>query len=136
MQLMRHNPINDLLKLEREFDGLSSTLSMPTEYAPMDMYEEDGKFVAKVALPHFYKDEIKVSTDNDILEITAEHSEQKESKNKRRYYLRESSNSYIRRVRLPQGVSPEEIEAEYRNGVLTIVMTSKTLRAVKAVKIK
>ncbi len=71
---------------------------------PMDIYEEHGKLVSQVFLPNFNKDDVKVSIDNGVLEVTAEHQEKEEAKSKRHYFLRESANMYLRRIPQPEGV--------------------------------
>ncbi len=88
----------------------------------MDMYEENGNVVAEFTMPNFTKKEISVTTENDMLEITAEHEEKDEEKKNRRYYRRESSNRFWRRVALPEGVKNDKIEANYSDGVLTVKM--------------
>ena len=126
MQLVRYNPLRDLQKLESDLDkfwgGGWGSLPTITEAAPMDMYEEDGNLVSEVTLPGFTKDEIKVTTDEGVLEVSAEHKEKEEEKGKRRYYFRESSNQYLRRVSLPKGVKADKTEATFKDGVLKITM--------------
>ncbi len=126
MQLVRYNPLRDLQKMERDLDkfwdsgwGLVPSIADSTT---MDLYEEDGKLVAEVSLPNFKKEEVKVTADEGVLEISAEHQEKAEDKDKRRYYFRESSNRYLRRVSLPEGAKTDKIEAEFKDGVLKVSM--------------
>ena len=135
MQLVRYNPLRELDNMERELDkvwekgwGLVPAYGESTS---MDLYEEDGRLVAEVSLPNFKKEEIKVTTDKGVLEVSAEHKEKQENKNKRHYYIRESSNQYLRRVTLPEGVEESNVEAELKDGVLKISMP-----AAKAAKIE
>ncbi len=57
-----------------------------------------------------------------MLEVSAEHTEKEEDKLKRRYYFRESTNQYLRRISLPEGIEDGVTEAEFKNGVLKITM--------------
>jgi HSP20 family protein len=82
----------------------------------------DGKIVAEVSLPNFKKDEVKVTTDKGVLEISAEHKEKEEDENKKRYYLRESSSHYLRRVSLPKGTQTDKVGAEFKDGILKVTM--------------
>jgi len=136
MQLVRYNPQRDIRKMERDLDkfwengwDLSPDLIDSTT---MDLYEEDGKLVAEVSLPNFKKDEIKVTTDDGVLEVSAEHKEKEEKTDKRRYYLRESSNQYLRRVNLPDGVKADKVEAEFKDGLLKVTMPSSTQTKIEA----
>ncbi len=139
-QLVRYNPIRDLQTMKRDFDNFWgsdwSLFPAITETASMDIYEEDGKMIAEVNLPNFEKDEIKVTTDEGVLEVSGEHKEKEEEKGKRRYYMREISNQYLRRVPLPEGVRADKTEAEFKDGVLKITMPTEPKKEAKKVTIK
>jgi len=140
MQLIKYNPFNEIQKIERDLDkvwnGDWSGMSSLTETATMDMYEEDGNLVAEVNLPNFNKSEVRVTTNNGALDISAEHKEKKEEKGKRRYFFRESSNQYFRRVILPEGAKTENIEASFKDGMLKISMPMAVKEQAKAIDIK
>ena len=131
MQLVNYNPTTDFKKMEKELDRFWENgwgiLPAFTDMSTMDMYEEDGKLIAEVSLPNFKKDEIKVTKQQGVLEISAEHTEKKEDKSKRRYYFRESNDKYLRRVALPEGVKDDKPEAEFKNGILKITMPAVTV---------
>lgn len=119
MRLVRYNPLQDL----QSFWGSDwSAFPSITETAPMDLYEEDGNLVAEVSLPNFSKEEISVTAEHGVLEVSAEHQEKEENKGKRRYYVRESSSHYVRRVALPEGVHTEKTEASFKDGVLKVTI--------------
>ncbi len=136
MQLVRFDPFRDI---EKNFEKLwgRGWASLPTfsETAVMDMYEEDGKLVAELTLPNFSKDEVKVSSDKDALEISAEHKEKEETKGKRRYYFRESSDQFLRRVTLPEGVDADKAVASFKNSILKITMPIKASEKAKTVRV-
>jgi HSP20 family protein len=139
MQFVRYNPFDDLETLDQGIDKLwQNWRLMPSlrESSPMDIYEENGNLVVKVTLPNFSKGEVKVSTDEGVLEISAEHTEKDEDKSKRRYLLRESSNRYLRHVTLPEGVKADKTKANFSNGTLTVLMPKQTPKKVKAVEVK
>lgn len=140
MQLVRFDPLRDFQKMERDLDrfwekgwGLMPTM---VETSTMDMYEEKGKLVAEVALPNFGKDEVTVTTSEGVLEVSAEHKEKEEEKGKRRYFFRESSNRYLRRVALPEGVKADKAEANFKDGVLKITMPLAVQKKTKQLKVK
>ena len=141
MQLVRYSPMRDIQKLERDlgkFWGSDwSLFPSVTDTAPMDMYEEDGNLVAEIRLPNVNKDEIKVTTDEGVLEVSAVHKEKEEEKGRRRYYFRESSNQCLRRVALPEGAKADKTEANFKDGVLKITMpVAATKKEAKKVTIK
>ena len=126
MALVRYNPFNDLGKLSREFSSLwPSNWDLQAVFSDnltLDLYEEDSKLVAEINLSNFKKDEIKITTDEGTLEISAERNKRDEDLNQRHYYFRESSDRIFRRVNLPEGVISEQAEAKFSNGRLKITM--------------
>ena len=140
MQLVRTNPLADLERMEKDIDKLwqngwgmlPSSFSSFVDQTTMDLYEEDGKLVAEVALPNFSKQEISVNVNGDVLEVSAKHQQKEEEKNKRRYYFRESNSSYLRRVTLPEEANSDQIDAKFDNGVLKVSMPLSSTPKLKA----
>lgn len=142
LQLMPFSPFRNWMRmdmgrdLDRFFDSDGKS-SMIADSFMMDMYEQDGQLITEVTLPNFKKEEINITTDNGVLEITAEHKEEEEQKNKRNYFFRESSNQYSRRVMLPEGADANQIDAAFQDGVLKITMPiMKEKSEAKQVQIK
>lgn len=111
---------------------------MPTfaEATAIDLYEEDGNLVAEVSLPNFKKDEVKITTDEGVLEVSAEHKEKEKEKAKRHYFFRESSNQYFRRMALPEGVKADKAQANFKDGILKIIMPYAVQKNVKEIAVK
>jgi HSP20 family protein len=139
MQLIPYNPIRDLLQADKELGKLFGngwTLpSLSTDESTVDLYTEDGKVIAEVALPNFNKEEVKVTADENGLTIVAEHEEKEENKDKRRYFLRESSRSYQRRISLPAGAETDEATASFEDGKLRVTMPLEEEKKTKEVVI-
>ncbi len=140
MPIVRYSPFNDMRRIQRDLDkfwGSSQGYGrVITETAPMDLYEEGNNLVAEVTLPIFTKEEIKVTTDEGVLEVSAEHKEEEEEQDDRRYYVRESSNQYLRRVTLPEGVKADKTEASFKDGVLRVTMPIEQKKELKRVEVK
>jgi len=126
MQLVRYNPFDEILTAQKALDRmLDASWSWPlvaTEDAAMDMYTENGKLTAEIALPTFNKEEVKVVADSEGLEVTAEHKEKEEKGDKRSYLLHDSSRSYRRRVSLPSGADTNQVAANFADGKLVVTM--------------
>ncbi|MFQ3293123.1 MAG: HSP20 family protein [Halobacteriales archaeon] len=81
-----------------------------------ELYEEDGEFVLSVEMPGFDPEEITLSWDNGVLNVAAEHEEEKRNERK----------TYHRRFRFPKTIDDEEISAEYNNGILEVRLPVET----------
>jgi HSP20 family protein len=97
--------------------------ALTTDWAPaVDIVEEDECFKIEADLPNVNKEDIHVSVDNGVLTLTGERSQEKETK-KRRYHRTERSwGSYERSFRLPDQVDVENVDAQFKKGVLTLTI--------------
>jgi HSP20 family protein len=88
----------------------------------MDIYEDNGNAVAEVELPGVDPKNIEVEVKDNLLTVEARMEEKKEEK-KKGYYRKEISSGYYKRaVPLPMDVIGEKAEAEYKGGILKIVI--------------
>lgn len=94
--------------------------------AAVNIYETDEDYRLEMMAPGFEKEQFKVELENDELIIRAERENQQEVDNKH-YSHREFQMANVeRRFNLPEGkVDPEKVSAEYRNGVLNIVLAKR-----------
>ena len=89
-----------------------------------DIKDEGDKYVLETELPGFEKEDIKLDLNGNNLTITAEHSNIKEETNNNGNYVRrERTYGAYQRSFDVSAVDTNNIEAEYRNGVLTLNMT-------------
>lgn len=89
----------------------------------VDIEEHDDGYLLKADLPGVRKEDISVTLENGILTLSAERSEEKEDKSKGKVIRRERrSGSYTRSFSVGDGVSEEDIQASFNDGVLTIKM--------------
>ena len=104
-----------------------------TSAPAVDVTETDKAFEITAELPGIDEKNIEVKLVNDVLTIKGEKQEDKEEK-KKDYYLRERSyGSFERSFQLPDGVDADKIEANFKKGVLTLLLP-KSAEAQKAEK--
>lgn len=106
-------------RVERVFDELGDGAAHPWSLA-VDVVEEDDRYVVRADVPGMSPDDVKIEVEDDILTIRAEHAEQKEEKEKNYVRRERRYGAFSRSLPLPQGVSPDEIEATCADGVLEV----------------
>ena len=101
----------------------------------VDLREEDGAYLIEADLPGFEEKDIDVTLESDELTIRASReSQQNEERNG--FKLRERYHgSFQRSFRLGEKVSRDDIEASYRNGVLTVVLKKAPEAAPKQIPV-
>lgn len=88
---------------------------------PVDVQEEDNKYVVTAELPGLHREMIDVSVDNGILTIRTNQEEEKRVE-KENYILNERRSGMASRSFTLENVKEEDVSAEYKDGVLTIVL--------------
>jgi len=96
-----------------------------TAVPAVDVAEKDQAFEVTAELLGMDEKSIEVTTVNGNLVIKGEKQEEKEEK-KKDYHLSERRyGSFERRFQLPEGVDADKIAANFKNGVLTVILPKK-----------
>jgi HSP20 family protein len=87
-----------------------------------DVHESDSAYTVVADLPGLTADQINVKLDDDVLTVSAEVQENRNSDNARALLQERVYGKFSRSVRLPQPVARDQVEATYENGVLTLTL--------------
>ncbi len=102
----------------------SRAVSWATEPA-VDIVEKVKVYEIAAELPGIDEKDIEVKLVNGSLIIRGEKRQEKEEKQKD-YYLHERSfGAFERCFAVPEGVDAERVEAQFKNGVLTVTLPKK-----------
>ena len=94
------------------------TSSMPA----VNIREDEKNYVLDLAVPGIDKKDLKIDINEDVLTISSEtKNETEESKDgyKRKEF---SYSSFCRSFYIPENVNREKIEANYKDGILTVAL--------------
>lgn len=134
--VLRFDPLAELEALQRRFFGDSAAaaargMSIPTT----DVYTEGDRFVVEAHLPNFREEDVEISLDDDSLVVQGQMRDREEDSQKKRYVVRETSQTYYRRVPLPERADEGRISASFQNGVLKVAIPLKDAPEPKRVPI-
>lgn len=106
---------------------------MPSKESNMkcDIYEKDGDYHIEMDVPGFGKDEIKIEASKDYLTITAEKTSEVNEDDNKNYIHRERTYGKYQRSFYLRDLDSSNIDAEFSNGVLKIVVPKKEEQANK-----
>jgi HSP20 family protein len=85
-----------------------------------DVYEKDHTIVVKAELPGLKKEDVQVEVEGGDLIIRGQSKAESEVKQEDYYRTERTFGSFYRRMQLPAGVTPEQIEASLTDGVLEV----------------
>lgn len=90
---------------------------------PVDVFETDARdIVLKADLPDMTREDISVKVDGDTLTLSGERRFSAETGEDRYRRLERAYGQFTRTFTLPNTVDPSRVRAEYKNGVLTVVL--------------
>jgi HSP20 family protein len=90
-------------------------------WAPqVDMYEEGDKIVVKAELPGVSKEDVEVALEADDLVIKGERKSEQVIDEQNYYRMERSFGSFYRRLPMPEGVQPDQISANFKDGILEV----------------
>ena len=92
----------------------------PASILPVDLLEQDGKLVVKAAVPGVSPEELDVQIENNILTIKGEHRQEQTNEDAKVYRREVAYGAFSRSIRLPENLNFSEIDAQFKNGVVTI----------------
>ena len=92
--------------------------------ASMDVAETDQSFEVKLDLPGVNSDDVDIQIDNNTLTVRGKREEESEEKDEEKQFHRieRYSGSFSRSVVLPNSINEDETAAEFKDGVLKIVI--------------
>ncbi len=129
--------------VERFFDepffrGFPAVAASGPAEAPLavDISERDDALFVEASLPGYKKDEVDVQVHEGVLTIKAERKQESEEQSDKFYRRERSWGSVSRRIALPAEVHDAAVDAELKNGVLTLRLPLPEQRGPKSIEVR
>jgi len=145
MAVVRWDPFRDLNLLQdrmnRLFDDAgrgwrADEPAATTTWSPaVDIFETEGEIIVKAELPGMERKDISLHLENNVLSLRGERKFEKETKDENYHRIERSYGAFSRSFSIPATVDEEKIRAEYKDGVLNIVLPKKEQARPKQIKI-
>jgi HSP20 family protein len=136
MAVVRWEPFRDLLSLQdrmnRMFDesyrgrSASDDWALGGTWAPaVDIYEQDGNIVLTAELPGVDPKDVDVRVENNVLTLRGERRWSDEVQRESYHRVERAYGSFTRSFTLPNVVDTEKIKADFKDGMLKLVLPKK-----------
>jgi HSP20 family protein len=125
MQAEMNRLRNELDRAFGRFNGGARQASGPSEYPPVNLWEDDEKLFVEAELPGMNLDDLEVYvTGNNQLTISGERKEPEGIGGG--WHRRERGyGKFTRVIELPSAVANDQVAAAFRSGVLTITLPKR-----------
>jgi HSP20 family protein len=105
-------------------------------YPVVDIEENENAYLVSMELPGMEKKDIKISYKDDVLTISGEKKDQKEEKDKNYHYFERRFGKFERSFRIHTDVIEDKIDANFKDGVLTVEMPKAEIAKPKEIEVK
>lgn len=137
MELIRWNPMRDMFGMQRRLNHFMDDFFYPKrniqtddtlwQWNPnVDIYDKDDHIVLKAELPGIEKDHIEIDVKDRVLTLKGERSLDNEVEEDNYYRRERSFGKFVRSFTLPVNVKVEDIQAEFKNGLLKVNIPKPT----------
>jgi len=91
----------------------------------VDILEKDGNLILRAELPGMTEKQIELKLEGNTLTLRGERKMDAEDKKNNYHRVESFYGSFLRTFRLPDTIDVDKINADYKNGVLTVTMPQK-----------
>lgn len=139
MAIVRWEPFRDLVsvqdRMNRIFEeafrgaarpGAEEDWALGGAWAPaVDIYEHEGNIVLKAELPGIDPKDVQVGVENNVLTLRGERQFESEVKREQYHRIERAYGTFSRSFTLPNVVDTGKIKAEFKDGVLRVVLPKR-----------
>jgi HSP20 family protein len=131
MAIVRWDPFRDLAEVQERVNrvlgdfygvrGQDDVMRRGAWIPPVDIYEgANHEMVIKAELPDIRREDIDIRVEDNTLTISGEKKLDETVKQDQFHRIERLYGSFSRSFSLPAAIDTEKVNAEYKNGVLTI----------------
>ena len=140
--MLNRSTLDRMLTLNRALDEAFTT-SMNGEAArvwvpAIDLIEKKDSYVVRAELPGVARENIDITFEKNVLTISGQKASTIETQDEelRVFAAERVSGSFSRSLRMPDYIDGEKIEADYKDGLLTITIPKAELAQPRKIEVR
>ena len=102
----------------------------------IDISEDDHGYLLKADLPEMKKDDVRVTVEDGILNVSGERKTEKEDQKRKFHRIERSFGTFRCSFTLPEDADSTKVTAEFRDGVLKVHLPTTARPRSKALEVK
>jgi HSP20 family protein len=132
----RNNLFEEPFNLFRAFTPPEETLPPMAWTPPCDIYETEKNITLKMELPEIKKTDVHITIENDVLTLRGERKFEETTDRENYHRVERHYGEFLRTFTLPTYVDPNKVHAEFKEGVLTLVLPKREEAWTKQIEVK
>ncbi len=101
-----------------------------------DIKEESGHYLISMDVPGVNSDDIEVTVHDGVLSIRGKRNTESRTEENNMVRIERASGQFVRRFQLPNAVDSDSVDANVKNGVLTIRLPKAKESQPKRIKVR
>ena len=118
------------------FDTFWGRPETAKQFPAIDVCEDDARYIVTAELPGTKREDVTVELHEGVLTIRGEKKSEREEKSERRRYVERSFGAFSRTFTLPSDADPEQAQAAFKDGVLTVSISKTAEKKPRTVDVK
>src|SRR5258705_13924213 len=136
-KLVTWNPIREMEEAKNRFNpfflagfpnrmgsGEIHSLTVADWSPEVDISEDEHGYLLKADLPEIKKDDVRVTVEDGILNVSGERKTEKEDQKRKFHRIERSCGTFRRSFALPEDADSTKVTAEFRDGGLKVHLPS------------
>ncbi|WP_019501787.1 Hsp20/alpha crystallin family protein [Pseudanabaena sp. PCC 6802] len=143
--MIRLHPLHDFGTLSRQIDRVfeeignidRSPKSVKSDWVPRaELLDSPDQIVLRVYLPGVDANNLDIEATRESIVISGDRPYQKPTEDRRYYWSEFNYGKFHRAFSLPVAVAHDRVQADYRDGILTIALPKLVTESKKTVKVQ
>lgn len=132
MTIVRWDPFRDLSTMQERVNRVfgdfyrgtdDDVMRRGTWVPPVDIFNSgDHQLIIKAELPDMNKEDIEITVENNALTLKGEKKMDSAIKDEQCHRIERAYGTFSRSFALPPSVDSSKVSADYKNGVLTMIL--------------
>ena len=142
MPLLKYGPfadVDDMPGIRQMQETLSRFLSEPNSrpWTPaVDILETENELILKMDVPEVELKDVDIRLENHSLTVKGERKFENLADSKAYHRIERSYGTFARNFTLPDTVDTEKVRADYKAGVLSIILPKKEVAKPRTIKVE
>lgn len=146
MSITRYDPFRDLRSLQEEVNRLftgnvgrsfdDEGIARGSWSPSVDIYENKEQIVLEAELPGMNREDFDLSVENNVITLRGERRFEKKDETDNYHRVERAYGSFTRSFTLPNTVTAEGANADYRNGVLRVTLPKREDTKARRIEVK
>lgn len=147
MAIVRLDPFRELASMQDRINRIfgnaygqraEDDMSLRGDWIPsVDIFENDQhQLVLKAELPGIAREDIDVRVENNTLTLKGERKREREVRDEQYHRVERVNGVFSRSFTLPSTVDAASVSADYRDGILTVVLPKREEAKPRQIQVK